>query len=322
MNIKHCSEAWKPQPDIEYILDGIIEEGTLTVFYGDGGSGKTYTALSLAACISSGIPFLDRSTKKLTTLYIDEEMGSRMLERRIRYVSAGLGIEAKDMNLFYISSEGFVFSDPKAALELRDMVRKLGIKFIVIDAMGDTMEGDENSKKDVQLYFNNLKGFREDGISLFILHHTVKDLSNYRGSTAIRANADNLIKFNSTSKTDKFVIEFDKTRDGKLRDIQGFKVWGDHNEFTIELGDLTPSEYSILQSLDGQQMTRREIMDIAAEKDIAESTAKKAIASLVKKNKIFRINPDDNPRIEAIYTRKKTMDYVQEICENPPEIEE
>lgn len=322
-NVKHCSEAWKDQPPIEYVIDGIIEEGTLTIFYGDGGAGKTFISLTLGVCISAGIPFIGRSTKKQSVLYVDEEMGSKMIERRIRNVSDGLGLESSQMNLFYLPMTGLNFSEKKDADSLREVIKSIGVQFVIIDAMGDTMEGDENSKRDVQAYFNNLKPLREDNICLFILHHTVKDLSNYRGSTAIRANADNLIKLNSTSKSDKFVIEFDKTRDGRLPDIPGFKVWGDNREFSIEIGeDLSPSEYTVLQSVDGNEITRKDLIEVAINKGLAESTVKKAIVTLAKKGKIFRTNPNDNPRVEAIYTRKKAMDFIQEICDNPPEIEE
>jgi len=320
--VKHCSEAWRDQPPIEYMVNGMIEEGTLTVFYGDGGSGKTYISLTLAACVSSGIPFLDCDTKKMMTLYIDEEMGSKMIERRIRYVCAGLGLEAGQMNLFYTSMNGFNLSNAKDANEIRKQANTLGIKFIIIDAMGDTMDGDENSKKDVQVYFNNLKGFREDGISIFILHHTVKDLSNYRGSTAIRANADNMIHLDSTSDRNNFTIKFPKTRDGRLKDIPGIKVWGDNGEFSIELGNVTPSEHTILQALDGRELTRQDILSLAVDRGVAESTAKKAITTLVNKNKIIRVNPDKNPRVEAVYKKKNAMDSIQEICDDPPEVEE
>lgn len=322
ISAKHCSEAWKKQPPIEYIVDDMIEEGTLTVFYGDGGSGKTYISLVLAACVSAGIPFLNCGTKKQVVLYVDEEMGERMLERRIRYVCKGLGIGPEQMDLFYISMNGFNFSRLEDANDLKKLTNTLGIQFVIIDAMSDTMEGDENSKKDVQIYFNNLKQFKQENICLFILHHTVKDLSNYRGSTAIKANSDNLIHLDSTSEKDNFSMKFPKTRDGKLTDIQGMKTWGEGNAFSIELGNIPPSEQLILKILGNKQISLQDLVSKASDKGIAESTAKKAIYSLASKNRIMRINPSDNPRIEAIYTIKTPVDFLMEICENPPEIEE
>ena len=321
-HVKHCSEAYSNKPPINYVIDGMIEEGTSTVFYGDGGAGKTYVALTMGICISAGLPFMDFSTTQHTVLYVDEEMGERMLERRIRYVCDGLGVKPEKMNLFYIAMPGYNFSQPGDVLEFKKVIQSVGAKFVIVDALSDVMTGDENSKKDVQIVFNNLKQIRIDGVNLFILHHSVKDNSNYRGSTAIKSNVDNLINFDSSSNTDAFTVKFDKTRDGKLEPISGIKIW-DEGKFTIELRDrYNPTETFVLRLLEKKgEQTRKEIYAAGKKESISEGSLKNAISSLSNIGKIYRTNPDTNTRVEAIYALKRPLDYIQEICDNPPEVD-
>ena len=118
------------------------------------------------------------------------------------------------------------------------------------------------------------------------------------------------------------MVKFEKTRDGKLDAIKGLKIW-DENKFTIELVDrYSPVETFILRLLEKKgEQTRKEIYKLGKRESMSEASLKNAIYNLSTIGKIYRTNPDENPRVEAIYALKRPLDYIQEICDNPPEIE-
>ena len=61
--VRDAEYALQPQPPHEWIIEQLITEGSVNVFYGEPGSKKTYTLFSLAVCVALGRPWLGFSVE-------------------------------------------------------------------------------------------------------------------------------------------------------------------------------------------------------------------------------------------------------------------
>lgn len=83
--LRQASIASLPDPPNDrpnFLVERLLPAAALSILQGDGGTGKTYLALELAACISTGRPFLGLPTTKRNVLYIDTESGAEEIARR------------------------------------------------------------------------------------------------------------------------------------------------------------------------------------------------------------------------------------------------
>jgi hypothetical protein len=74
--VRNAAYALSPQPPIEWVIDQLIAEGSLSVFFGEAGAKKTYALLSLAVCVALGRPWLGHESHPRKVLIVDEESGS------------------------------------------------------------------------------------------------------------------------------------------------------------------------------------------------------------------------------------------------------
>jgi len=232
--IRDSTFALKPQPPIDYVVDSLISRGTVSVFYGEPGSKKTYSMLSLAACVSLGKSWLEMETKKSTVLIIDEESGELRLARRIGEVIRGeMGGENADLK--FICYGGFLLDDPNDPIILSALIQQLGAGLVIIDALSDIMTGDENLKKDTQPVFTALRKIADDtSAAIIVIHHSNKN-GGYRGSSAIKAGVDNLFQVTSSDGSGLIELKTEKVRDGKKTNWAARAVWiGEGDQFYLE----------------------------------------------------------------------------------------
>ena len=201
-----ATKALEPQPPIDFIIDRLISRGSVNLFYGEAGSKKTYSLMYLAACCSVGKNFLNFSTKSAKVLIIDEESGNVRLLRRLGEVLRGALIEDPG-NIFYMSLSRLKLDNQTDVIDLMNFITVNEYDLIVIDSLSDVMDGDENSKEDVQPVFNNLRLIADQtNTAIFMIHHPNK-MGGYRGSSAIKGSVDLMIE----------VVSQDGSRDCKVQ---------------------------------------------------------------------------------------------------------
>jgi RecA-family ATPase len=154
--LRNDSDAMKPQPPIEYVINDLITNSSLNVFYGEAGSKKTYVTISMAVAVVNGDDWLGFSTKKSPFIFIDEESGEKRFTRRLSEVMKGTDHVATE-KLFYVSLAGFKLDNKEDIKTIESQINRTESKLIIIDALADIMDGDENSKKDVQPIMNALR---------------------------------------------------------------------------------------------------------------------------------------------------------------------
>jgi predicted ATP-dependent serine protease len=292
--IKSDKDAIEPQPPIDYIIPNLISNSSLNVFYGEGGSKKTYSALSMAVAVANGKDWLNFHTKKCPVLIIDEESGDKRLSRRLNETMKGANCDASGQ-IFYICLEGIKLDKKDNIESVESAIIDTKAKLVIIDALADVMDGDENSKKDVQPIMNSLRKIADNTDSAILLIHHSNKSGGYRGSTVIKASSDLMIQV--SSEPDESIINYktEKNRDGNHLNWSANATWED-DMFHLESASSSKKnngreEYVLSYLLEHGES---EVNDII-EKPIGctQQGARKAIYALAKEGKIIRTNPEE-----------------------------
>ncbi len=177
---------------IEFLVDGLIARGMLNLIGGRPKSGKSWFMLQMAMCIDSGLPFLDRPTKRCRILYLALEDGERRINQRMKTLNW------KPENVdFMFTIEPLSTGEAYPGMEqLRKLVPYYDIIFI--DTLIATLNGSTNENDNVQMgnVLNGLAALaHESNTCIGLVHHTGKSkkddpFDSFRGASAIRGAYD------------------------------------------------------------------------------------------------------------------------------------
>jgi hypothetical protein len=277
-------EALQPQPPIDWIVDGLISAGSVNVFYGEGGSKKTWALLDMAVCVARGDAWLNFKTKAGGVLVIDEESGRRRIMRRLGDVLRGHNADDRTP-VSCVSLAAFDFGKPNDIGELYNLIIESQSQLVIVDALADVMPGrDENAVKDVQPIFLALRKIAEQTqTAIIIIHHANKG-GTYRGSTAIKGALDLLLSVESKTGTNEITFKTEKARDTEASSFGASAV------FVPDSFSLSASTTFTAQTFSkGQKYVLRYLLEngASAVKDISshadscsEGTARNSIYSL------------------------------------------
>ena len=156
----------------EFLWFPYIPRGAATLIFGQGGIGKSYLTLDLAARMSNGDPWpgeVDRREPQKVLLFAAEDDLSRVLIHRLTACKA---------NLNNISGAVEPFTLDKIGLEyLREQIVTFGAKMVVIDPMVQYMGGkvDINKANEVRTVMGELQQLAmELDCSVLLVHHVRK----------------------------------------------------------------------------------------------------------------------------------------------------
>jgi hypothetical protein len=291
--LRNDNDAMKPQPPIDYIIVDLITNSSLNVFYGEAGSKKTYSAISMAIAVANGKDWLGFATKKSPVLIIDEESGEKRLSRRLNEVMRGAGCEATG-KLFYISLAGFKLDKKEDVKTIESEINRTESKLVIFDALADIMDGDENSKKDVQPVMNALRKIADNTDSAIILIHHSNKSGGYRGSSAIKASSDLMVQV--ASDLDESVITFktEKNRDGTYISWSAEATWDDELFYLESTSPISKNngreEYIITYLSENGESLVSDIIENPV--GYSKQGIRKTIYSLAKEGRIVRSNPE------------------------------
>lgn len=182
------------EPD--WLVDDLIEAASLALIFGDPGSGKSFVAIDLAACVATGTPFHGRAVAKGGVFYIAGE-GHSGLRRRFTAWEQGAGLSLNEAPLF--TSKGPAnFLDADSAERVAQAVEALATgcppRLIIVDTLARNFgDGDENSTKDMNAFvaaMDELRGAYPDATVLIVHHSGHGDKSRARGAMALKGALD------------------------------------------------------------------------------------------------------------------------------------
>ena len=215
-------------PEIKWRIKNLVPERGITIIGGLAGTFKTWAAMDMAVCCTSGQPFLDEfETEKCNVLYLDEENGDITLPYRFNKLINGHDLTKEEFNNLFISMFNNIKIDTNDTIStLKVLINEFKPKLVIIDSMVRCMLGEEDKSKDVRVVFDNLKDvFKEyQDLSFVILHHTTKQgrgLVSLRGSGDFAAFADVILMFESSHKGFAS-IEMAKNRHVDMSQISNF----------------------------------------------------------------------------------------------------
>lgn len=155
------------------IIDNLVPAG-LTVLAGAPKRGKSWMALKMALCISSGEPFLGMPTRKGAVLYLDLESKNYRVQDRLNKLIVG---PAPRELYFAHKSERL---DGGLMEQLKSWIACVeGPAMIIIDTLGRVKSGarrGENAYESDTRIFGELQTFAlENKLSVVVVHHLKKD---------------------------------------------------------------------------------------------------------------------------------------------------
>jgi hypothetical protein len=177
-------------PDVEPLVQGVLEKGTLAVLYGPAGSGKSFVADDLGLSIAAGVDWFDRPLDAGPVLYIAAEGRAGI---RIRVEAWKHAHDVDQVPGFHVLPVAVNLLNDIETAAVAEIAAELGVVLVIVDTLNRTMPGgDENSPKDMGNYVAACDTIREtSGACVLIVHHTGKDrAAGARGHTALKGAVD------------------------------------------------------------------------------------------------------------------------------------
>jgi DNA-binding MarR family transcriptional regulator len=294
-----ASEALQPQPPIDWIVESLFAQGTVSMIVGNPGCKKTYSMIDLAVCAAMGKPWLGFETKKVPVLLIDEESGVRRINSRLGDTMRGHGA-AEDIPLKYTALARFNLRSqtgenarPSDLHILEEKIVDTKAKLVIIDALADIMPGgDENLVKDIQPVFMGLRQVADNTQSAMIVIHHANKSGDYRGSSAILGALDVMVTVESKPGSPNVDFEVTKHRDGTPGQFAAVANFSD-DQFSLTASQVVkrqklgePFLYVLRYLMTNGNSLMKDI--IARADTCSEPSAKKAIYDLAKLGLISR----------------------------------
>jgi RecA-family ATPase len=184
----------------EWLVDGLIPQKTVTLFGGDGGTGKSLLALQLAVAVSAARQWLGKSVSAGSVIYMSAEDDDDELHRRVDDILradsrtyddvAGLTLRslagedallAIESQVSLMASELFKELDKRAADEAPAL--------IVIDTLADVYPANENDRAKVRQFIGILRGLalKRDCAVMLLGHPSLTGLNSGSGTSGSTA---------------------------------------------------------------------------------------------------------------------------------------
>jgi hypothetical protein len=213
---------------------GILPVGTLTIFAGRGGEGKTTLALDYAARVTRGDLEGDLKGKPRTVLIVshEDDLSTQLVPRLIaagaklnNVVFIKVATTYKDVDVLDVPS----LVEDQALLQ--QAIDENNPALIVIDPLTSSIEGDTNKLQDVRRSLQPLTALlHKNELACIGIAHQNKGAGGYAGdrvsgSHAFRDVARSLVLFATDSETGDRVYTVDKSSYGNVAGTSyGFRL--------------------------------------------------------------------------------------------------
>lgn len=228
------------EPDVEYLMHGILPKRGVAAIYGPSKSGKSFLAMHIVfsfACGSSSC--FSVPIKPASVAYLALE-GKGGIKRRIRAWQQHNGVQlGREVRIF---SDAFRLDDGDDLEDLaQEVVSTLGLGcVVVVDTLAQAMAGyDENTSSEMGAAISGAQRLSDaiEGLVLLV-HHTGKDpTKGMRGHSSLLGALDAAIEVKAKGAARTWRV--DKAKDGE-----------EGQQFDFEL-----VSYTVGMDADGQAIT-------------------------------------------------------------------
>lgn len=202
-----------PRPD--YLVHGVLVQGSLAAIYGPPGSYKTFVAVDLGFSVASGSDWHKRhvSTGPVVHVYAEGTggLGPRVRAWKSKHNKTGrVGVHFLPEPVSLLDTpDVHRFADELAQLEAKP-------RLVVLDTLARCFTGgDENSTADMSRAIAAADRLRTaTGATVLIVHHSGTRADRERGSSALRGAVDTLIHADRDSDNG-VTLRCDKQKDAQ-----------------------------------------------------------------------------------------------------------
>ncbi len=229
---KHTAGLFTHVADIEmtpprWLIDGMLEQESLTMCFGSPAAGKTFAVLDMALSIAAGKSYHGKAVEQGMVLYIAGE-GHAGFARRVAAWSQVHDVPLGNVP-FYKSNNSIIMNDEAAATEVVAEIDALAEragqapKLVVLDTLARTMIGDENSSEKVGEYIKALDEIKvKYGSTVLVVHHTGHgNKDRARGSSVMFGALDAEFRVEPWGET-KVLITPTKMKDAEEPEAMAF----------------------------------------------------------------------------------------------------
>lgn len=190
----------RPVPPREWIVPGLVPNKTVTLFSGDGGTGKSLLALQLAVAVATGRQWIGNALHGGRVMFLSAEDDNDELHRRLDDILraevldygalAGLTLRslagedallATDTKLNLVKSELFRELDARLAQDIPSLV--------IIDTLADAYPANENDRAKVRQFVSFLRGLAlsHDCAVMVLSHPSLTGITSGTGTSGSTA---------------------------------------------------------------------------------------------------------------------------------------
>src|ERR1700733_1103497 len=147
---------------IDYVIEGVLAAGTVTLISGDSGCGKTTLATAMGSSIERGVPFAGLRTLQRPVLILDKENPlSVVIERLDR-----LGVDVSERFKIWGGWCDEEPPDPGSAIVVEWVMACNPKPLIIVDSLIGFFEGDENNASEVRPYMHAFRRLADMGATV------------------------------------------------------------------------------------------------------------------------------------------------------------
>lgn len=202
-------------PDPVFLIEDLIQAGTLNHLTGFWGTGKSFLALDLALCAATGKSWFDHKVRAGSVVYVAAEGGTG-IKRRVRAWKNRYGYDSTSS--LTVVLQPVQLASPGDRADLVQLVKDTKAEFVVIDTQAQCAIGlEENSTKDMGPFLKGLYALRDaveaEKTTVLVVHHSGYEKSRGRGSTSVPAAMDGIFNVESSDPTVSIKVEHQKAKD-------------------------------------------------------------------------------------------------------------
>jgi hypothetical protein len=329
--MRTLADAYKPRSPLRYLVEKMIPEGSLSMFFGVPGGFKSMSLADLAVCVAGGRRWLALpdggggwATTAVPVLWIDCDNGKRRTDMRFDAIGKAHGLP-DNSPLYYLSMPhpGLNLADINSAMILHDAVKAVNAGLVIIDNLGLIAgDVDENNSK-MSTVMGELRRLIENtGAAVIVLHHQRKtadkdqQMNVIRGHSSIAASLDLAVHIGRdiTDRDSRNVAVFlpVKMRDGDVP-MMAAEFSYCHGETTNDLAEArffgramvdTNSRHAVKQAImtalyGGVRLNQKDLLAAVKEEGITAgvNTIRNMIENMVLKGELTEATGERNAKL-------------------------
>lgn len=187
----------QPIPSRQWLVDGLVPMGTVTLLGGDGGTGKSLVALQLATSTALSREWLGLPVTSGRALYVSAEDDRDELHRRLADIVAAEGAPLADLDSLTVRSlageDALLATAEKSGVlhpsplydEIDRRMRDEAPALVVLDTLADLFPGNENDRAQARQFVGMLRGLaiRHKCAVVMLAHPSLSGLNSGSGTS-------------------------------------------------------------------------------------------------------------------------------------------